>query len=202
MSYLPGSSVFHRKLVPSTYRSCRQCLSTSSQPSSSTRSNVRPAVMSLAAILAASGSGWLWFQKKTSKPLCYSYFIPLPLHSITKLNNESSIFELELPPSLLPDSALYPEPTDTPFQAVYIRQPELQIQRAYTPLSLDCFETPEQTQAKRLIRFLVKRYHDGEVSSYLHRLRVGDDVFVRGPVRTWTIPEHDKLVFVSLIYRQ
>lgn len=197
MSFLTASSIFWRKSAPSVYQPCRRCLSTPSGTSASGRSKGRPLVMSLAALLAATGGSWLWFQKKTPQPLCYSYFTPLSLHSITKLNDESSILELELPPSLLPDSALYPEPTDTPLQAVYIRQPELQIQRAYTPLSLDCFEDPQQTEGKRLIRFLVKRYHDGEVSSYLHRLRVGDDVFVRGPVRTWTIPDHDELIFVG-----
>jgi cytochrome-b5 reductase len=149
--------------------------------------------------LAAIGcGGWYWQQTKpsSSRPLSYGYFIPLAISAVERITPDTSILSLELPAHLKPDPAAYPEPADTPLQAVYVRQPELQIQRAYTPLSVDCFSKTDEASTLRL---LVKRYNDGEASSYMHRLKKGHELYVRGPVRTWTIPECDRLVFVSFI---
>ena len=145
--------------------------------------------------LLVGGGGWLWSHKDSPSTLSYRHFTPLRLQAITPVNSESSILTLEVPRELLPDPAMYPEPANTPLQAIYIRQPELQIQRAYTPLSLDCFDNDINNETGTM-RILVKRYNDGEVSSYLHRLKKGDIVFVRGPVRTWTLPHCDELIFV------
>lgn len=45
---------------------------------------------------------------------------------------------------------------------------------------------------------MIKRYPDGEVSRWMHRLNVGDDIKVRGPAVTWFQREvYDEVVFVS-----
>ena len=48
------------------------------------------------------------------------------------------------------------------------------------------------------VQLLVKRYDSGEMSRWMHRLRVGDDVRVRGPVITWDYREGalDEVVLV------
>lgn len=150
---------------------------------------------------------WCFFSWDFPKRLSYSYFVPLRVASIEAVTSETSLIRIHLPETLLPDTSAYPEPPDQPLQAVYVRQPELQIQRAYTPLSVDCFRDAcsnvtkrGNTNHSRFIELLVKRYSDGEVSSYLHRLNTGDEVFVRGPVRTWTLPDCDELVYVSGLY--
>ena len=168
----------------------------------STRDSQRGAFGLAALLLGGTGTGLYFWQHASpaTHPLSYSHFTPLSLRSVERVTPDSSIITLDLPVHLLPDPSAYPEPADTPLQAIYIRQPELQIQRAYTPLSLDCFEPVNQGGAAaevRSIRMLVKRYNDGEVSSYLHRLKAQDPVYVRGPVRTWTLPECDHLIFVS-----
>lgn len=149
--------------------------------------------------------GWRWQQSfsNSQQSLSYSYFTPLTIRAIKQITSDSSVISLELPHELLPDNFAYPEPPHTPLQALYIRQPELQIQRAYTPLNLDCFQAPDGDDrspndgSNRSINFLVKRYKDGEVSSYVHRQGPGDQLWVRGPVRTWTLPEADELIFIA-----
>lgn len=78
--------------------------------------------------------------------------------------------------------------------SVEVKQPQLQIARNYTPLP------PAQTGAAPAagggggggdggggaaeaehLRFLVRRYDGGEMSTYLSRLRPGDDIWLRGP---------------------
>lgn len=74
--------------------------------------------------------------------------------------------------------------------SVEVKQPQLQIARNYTPLP------PARTAAAGgadedddgggpagadHLRFLVRRYDGGEMSTYLSRLRPGDDVWLRGP---------------------
>lgn len=163
----------------------------------------RQASLGLLAVgtLAFGAFGYYWkirLSSESNSRLSYATFTPLAIRSVEQVTSDSSIITLDLPVDRLPDSSTYPEPPNTPLQAIYIRQPELQIQRAYTPLDAECFsQTDKNEKGPRRIRLLVKRYNDGEVSSYLHRLRTGDQVYVRGPVRTWTVPDCDHLIFVS-----
>ncbi|KAK4110014.1 hypothetical protein N656DRAFT_782488 [Canariomyces notabilis] len=62
--------------------------------------------------------------------------------------------------------------------SVEIKQPQLQVAREYTPLPP---ENGDGDEGDATMRFLIRRVHGGEVSSYLARLRVGDMVEIRGP---------------------
>ncbi|KAK3370181.1 hypothetical protein B0H63DRAFT_486391 [Podospora didyma] len=64
--------------------------------------------------------------------------------------------------------------------SVEIKQPQLQVAREYTPLPSLHGEEKEDIAHARL-RFLVRKVNNGEVSSYLSRLAVGDEVELRGP---------------------
>lgn len=65
----------------------------------------------------------------------------------------------------------------------YIKEPSIQVERAYTPLRMLARADPLR------LDFLVKRYADGEMSRYLHRVRLGSDVSLRGPEATWHLPK-------------
>lgn len=178
----------------------RRFHSTSRGPNAPSRTTYLKYGTATAALgLLFASTGWLSSSKHEQQPLSYAYFTPLTIRSLQKVTADTSMVELEVPARLLPRLQEYPEPPDSPLQAIYIRQPELQIQRAYTPLSSVSFARggPSSEGDDRSLRLLVKRYNDGEVSTYLHRLQPGDSVFVRGPVRTWTLPQADELIFVS-----
>jgi hypothetical protein len=69
--------------------------------------------------------------------------------------------------------------------SVEIKQPQLQIARNYTPLPPPPPPPPAPddpaSSAHHPLRFLVRRYEGGEMSTYLSRLRAGDKVYLRGP---------------------
>ncbi|KAG8158800.1 hypothetical protein KVR01_011243 [Diaporthe batatas] len=69
--------------------------------------------------------------------------------------------------------------------SVEIKQPQLQIARSYTPLPPPVApgegEEDDGGHHHRQLRFLVRRYDGGEMSTYLSRLQPGDDVYLRGP---------------------
>ena len=190
-----------RSCSGSTRRLLQKCHACRHYSSSSTpRTSQRGIPLALAA-LSGTGIlgylGWQWQQgsEPAQRPLSYSYFTPLTIRAIKQITPDSSVVSLSLPIELLPDLSQYPDLPHTPLQAIYIRQPELQIQRAYTPLNLEGFKL--EGSDDRSIELLIKRYQDGEVSSYVHRQSPGDELWVRGPVRTWTLPEADELIFVS-----
>jgi NAD(P)H-flavin reductase len=61
--------------------------------------------------------------------------------------------------------------------SVEMKQPQLQIARHYTPLPpLDATQ-----EANGELRFLIRKMDSGEMSNYLSRLQVGDQVWLRGP---------------------
>lgn len=63
------------------------------------------------------------------------------------------------------------------------------------PLNAESFNLAGRPE----LDLVVKRYPDGEVSRYLHRLGPGDEIKVRGPVTTWQYGanDFDEVVFVS-----
>ncbi|KAI1391448.1 uncharacterized protein F4822DRAFT_396773 [Hypoxylon trugodes] len=58
--------------------------------------------------------------------------------------------------------------------SVEVKQPQLQIARHYTPL-------PPSDGNEGDLRFLVRKVDGGEMSTYLSKLRVGENVYLRGP---------------------
>lgn len=78
--------------------------------------------------------------------------------------------------------------------SVRMKEPSLQIERPYTPLYADSIEGPRGSNP---IDLLIKRYPDGELGRYAHRLRTNDTVELRGPEVTWQGRKKDELVIVS-----
>ncbi|SNX84083.1 related to CYC2 - cytochrome-c mitochondrial import factor [Melanopsichium pennsylvanicum] len=80
-------------------------------------------------------------------------------------------------------------------RSVYIKEPALVIERAYTPLydtlpGSNAASLKDATkQEKQVLDLIVKRYPDGELGKMLHRTQPNPSlaqIEVRGPVDTWT----------------
>lgn len=91
--------------------------------------------------------------------------------------------------------------------SVTIKQPEMMVERSYTPLPL-YFMKSELTRSgekEPLLRVInnaddldkngkmclyIKKYQDGEVSNYIAKKKVGDELELRGPHTTFRFPYH------------
>ncbi|KAF6523716.1 hypothetical protein HZS61_012215 [Fusarium oxysporum f. sp. conglutinans] len=95
----------------------------------------------------------------------------------------------------------YLNPSDNhwryPLWSVEFKQPEVQISRHYTPLPPLSTEDPIDGS----LRFYIRTVGDGEMSNYLGRRQVGEDVFLRGPHVGFELAErlgeHSRLVFLA-----
>lgn len=101
------------------------------------------------------------------------------------------------PPYLSPASGTAHPRWSHPLWSVEFKQPEVQISRHYTPLPPLAGEDP----ADGALRFYIRAVGDGEMSNYLARRRVGQDVFLRGPHVGFELAErlgeHTRLVFLA-----
>ncbi|KAF2203031.1 hypothetical protein GQ43DRAFT_439216 [Delitschia confertaspora ATCC 74209] len=87
--------------------------------------------------------------------------------------------------------------------SVQVKQPQLQIARAYTPLpslsaeGLDS-KNGEEGESPQDLRFLIRKEHGGEVSNYLHNLPAQSTIELRGPNHECEIPDDIKeVVFLA-----
>ncbi|GAA6043239.1 hypothetical protein JCM8097_008477 [Rhodosporidiobolus ruineniae] len=172
-------------------------LATSSEPSSegakSSRSRVLP-VAGVASLLLAAGGFYLYSSQEDPTPvLAADRWTNVKIKQVVPLTPETSLFRVEVPKALLPP-VLASDPTAKPILSLFVKEPNLQIQRAYTPLSASSFNPDGPTE----LDLVIKRYPDGEASRYIHRLGPGDDLVVRGPAVTWYYrpQDWDEVVFV------
>lgn len=91
------------------------------------------------------------------------------------------------------------EGEDLRILSVYLKEPSLQIERAYTPLYAEALTSGS---ARSPIELLIKRYPDGELGRYAHRLSAHDTVEVREPEVTWQgkRSEIDELILVRIVF--
>lgn len=100
------------------------------------------------------------------------------------------------PPKLRPEDVLAAACNEPLWRilSVHMKEPSLQIERPYTPLYADSISGP---RGSRPLELLIKRYPDGELGRYAHRLSRGEGVELRGPDVTWQGNQTDHLVLVS-----
>jgi cytochrome-b5 reductase len=147
-------------------------------------------VLGLSALGAAAYTVWPYLDEK-KLPMSAMHFVPLPIKRIEPLNANSALFTFDLPAKMKPFSA---EVNANAIESVYVVQPDIQIQRPYTPLDASAFGEAGDSE----FQLLVKRYDDGEMSKWLHRRQPGDEVKFRGPVPTWTWrPEMTSITFIA-----
>ncbi|CAE7219113.1 unnamed protein product [Rhizoctonia solani] len=122
----------------------------------------------------------------SSTPLSDLRFTPLKIVATKPASENSKIITLAVPPHLMPD-----ESTLAPVFSIYIKDSDIQVQRPYTPL--------KGIDDNGNMNFWIKRYADGEVSRWLHSKNEGDELEVRGPVRTFDFKDgdYDEIIMIS-----
>lgn len=132
------------------------------------------------------------------KPMNPETFTKFVLESKTLVSDTSSMFTLRSERAC--DGSIVPtEVWRRGTWSVEIKQPQLQIARAYTPLPpmIKPAEDDDNTSFKKL-RFLIRNEPQGEVSSYLHTLPLGSVIELRGPFHDLDIPEDTgRILFVA-----
>jgi len=79
-----------------------------------------------------------------------------------------------------------------PIWSVCIKDDDIQVERAYTPLM--------GVDGDGNLLFWIKKYPKGEVGRWLHSKVPGDSVEMRGPLKAWPWKEgaYDEIVMVSI----
>ncbi|KAF2183965.1 hypothetical protein K469DRAFT_710347 [Zopfia rhizophila CBS 207.26] len=82
--------------------------------------------------------------------------------------------------------------------SVQVKQPQLQIARAYTPLPPSSDTRKAEEGEPEDLRLLIRKEEGGEVSTYLHRLPEQSTIELRGPNTEWELP-HDikEVIFLA-----
>lgn len=130
-------------------------------------------------------------------------FTPYTLVSKQPVSSTSSIFTLQplydTPP--LPGSGgVASEVAKSSIWSIQIKQPQLQIARAYSPIPSTTLPSSEEHHYASLsdIRLLVRAEPKGEMSGYIHALPQNSNVEVRGPHVEYAIPDNvEEILFLA-----
>ncbi|KNZ44996.1 hypothetical protein VP01_85g11 [Puccinia sorghi] len=124
---------------------------------------------------------------------------PFPIIGSKQLTGDTALIEVEV---VLPEERTRCASTMS-IESVYVKHPGLQIERPYTPLSPISLPHPSlaATHSRTLLlHLLVKKYPLGDLSSFIHHApSLPLPLEIRGPVLTWSAPNHhiDELVFIA-----
>lgn len=135
------------------------------------------------------------------KTLAVDQHRAFPITRSEQLSRDTMVVQLgvAVPELAAAPSGLY-------IEAIYLKHPALQIERPYTPLSAlspvaQLHPVPPASHDSPSLDLLVKRYPDGDVSTYVHHAakNQGNRLEIRGPVPTWCAPKDgiDELVFIA-----
>lgn len=187
--------------LPNRLRRGPPIRSASRTPNSSNEirhTRVLPAVLGFGAL--AGAAVYLFYPDasrsaptSTKRMLSASHFTPTTVTSNESCGPDTKLLELTVPPHLLPprDS---PDTHFVPVWSVFIKDDDIQVERPYTPL--------EGVDEHGRMLFWIKKYPKGEVGRWLHSRNVGEQVELRGPLRTWPWKDDtwDEIVMVCKIY--
>jgi cytochrome-b5 reductase len=125
----------------------------------------------------------------TKLPLSPSHFTPAAIVSSESCGPDTKLLQLVVPPNLLPPDVAS-NLSFTPIWYVFIKDDDIQVERPYTPL--------QGIDEQGRMLFWIKKYPKGEVGRWLHSKAVGDQVELRGPLKTWSWKddEWDEIVMV------
>ncbi|KAL7795425.1 hypothetical protein V8C37DRAFT_42086 [Trichoderma ceciliae] len=161
-------------------RPLTQAISTTG-PSSTQYSRPAKRPRTIVILTTAAIFGGTIYYSTTSKPspLNTESFIPYTITSREAISPTSFVFTISPhnQNSLLPYLAPSATSWRYPLWSVEFKQPQVQIARHYTPLPPREGDDPSDGS----LRFYVRAVRGGEMSSYLSRLGVGHDVWLRGP---------------------
>ncbi|GAA6013289.1 hypothetical protein JCM11491_006343 [Sporobolomyces phaffii] len=159
------------------------------------RSSLPLAAAAAGLVLVGGGTGYWFLSHDGGAVLAPDRWTPVTVTAVERLTHDTSLLRLDVPKSVLPAALVQAGDDVRPILSLYVKEPTLQIQRAYTPLSAKSFNR----DGSATLELVVKRYPDGEVSRYLHRLGPGDQVEIRAPIVTWYYrpSDWDQVVFIA-----
>lgn len=162
---------------------------TGSPPKKSSRIGV--AALVLVGVAGGYAARSLSTDKDASRAvLNNSSFSPFILVDREKVSSTSSIFALEQP-GLSSDTLV--QLWKDAVWSIEIKQPQLQIARAYTPLP-----PLDPSHADNQLRLLIRKERNGEVSGYIHATPDSGRLDLRGPSVEYQLPENvGKVVFLA-----
>lgn len=143
---------------------------------------------------AAGGAAYRFFgpSKLSDASLNPHTFTPYILVDKQPVSSTSAIFTLRNANGV-PDSQSVKEVEKRSVWSVQIKQPQLQIARAYTPLPHTA-DGKKDEDAPQDMRLLIRQETGGEVSTYLHRLPERATIELRGPNAEFEMPRNVKEV--------
>ncbi|KZM24646.1 Cytochrome-b5 reductase [Ascochyta rabiei] len=143
---------------------------------------------------AAGGAAYRFFglSKASDESLNPHTFTPYTLVDKQPVSSTSAIFTLRNANGI-PDSQSVKEVEKRSVWSVQIKQPQLQIARAYTPLPHTA-DGKKDENAPQDMRLLIRQETRGEVSTYLHKLPEQATIEVRGPNAEFELPRNVKEV--------
>jgi hypothetical protein len=162
---------------------------------------LRPGFLVVFGSSAVGGAAYRYFQSPSSSQVSLNphTFTPYTLVDKQTVSPSSAIFTLR-PSEGAQDSDYVREAWKRSVWSVQLKQPQLQIARAYTPLPPRPHATlaGEEATAAADVRLLIRAEHGGEVSTYLHRLPERATIELRGPNVECELP-HDirQIVFLA-----
>ncbi|KAL2815887.1 hypothetical protein BJX63DRAFT_151729 [Aspergillus granulosus] len=183
----------------SLIRTQRRHASTSTEPSPSSSFGQRRWLRLTLITLTATGVGLYvrWSQDSLSSPTTLSptRFTQYELVSRESISSTGSLFTLKPPKS---DGShnleVYKDAWETGVWSVMFKQPQLQIGRDYTPLP----PVSSDQDADECLRFFIRKDPFGEVSRYLHSIKIGTPIEVRGPrIECQIPPETQTILFIA-----
>ncbi|KAJ0414544.1 hypothetical protein BJY00DRAFT_23980 [Aspergillus carlsbadensis] len=184
----------------SFYRTQRRHATTtiSTKPSTSSSPNQRRWLRLTLITLTAAGVGaylrWSQVSASSSTTLSPSRFTPYYLVSREPVSATGSLFTLKPPKSDGSNLEVYEDAWKTGVWSVMFKQPQLQIGRDYTPLP----PVLSDVDGDECLRFFIRKDPFGEVSRYLHSLKIGAPIEVRGPrVECEIPPETQTILFLA-----
>ncbi|KAG5997153.1 hypothetical protein E4U52_004914 [Claviceps spartinae] len=170
----------HRRFIYSDATSHNDRISSRSSNVHHKQARVLPSVAIALAILGTAS--YFLIPSSRSNILNESTFVPYTITACDAISPSSVLFTIAPPHQHGASSLPYLAPQAStqwkhPLWSVEFKQPEVQIARHYTPLPPHHDEDPRDGK----LRFYVRAVDGGEMSNYLRRLRVGNEVYLRGP---------------------
>ncbi|KAJ6145159.1 hypothetical protein N7470_009054 [Penicillium chermesinum] len=157
--------------------------------------------LGIALVTAAAGvaGAYIRSQDPGSATLNQETFTKYSLVSRESVSATSSLFTLR---PRIPSGGnydVYENAWRTGIWSVMFKQPQLQIGRDYTPLPVTS-ATPLTVDEENegYLRFFIRKDPFGEVTRYLHNLKIGSDIEMRGPKIEFAIPDETQdVLFIA-----
>jgi hypothetical protein len=147
---------------------------------------------------ALGGAAYRFLQPSASDAsLNPESFTPYTLVKREAVSSTSAIFTLQNRDGG-PDPRSLKEGWKNRVWSVQVKQPQLQIARAYTPLPPISDSHTYADDEPEDLRFLIRQEEGGEVSTYLHRLPQDSTIELRGPNVECELPEDiNEIIFLA-----